>query len=976
MNTQDSDWPRLLAWFERAADATPAERQRLLDELGSDDPALRSRVQRLLALDASDSDLGADVVGWRERLIEASEEFVPARIGAWRIVRELGQGGMGRVFLAERADGEYEQQVALKLIRGEFTSDTAVARFLAERRILARLDHPGIASLVDGGVDADGRPWFAMQYVEGIALPDHCTRHALGLEARLKLVVAVCEAVAYAHRQLVVHCDLKPSNVLVDIHGQPRLLDFGIARLLEPRGGERQITQTQARALTPGYAAPEQLAGQPVSVATDVYALGTLLYELLAGVRPYAHDDGTAAAIAVAQARGEPRPLSWHAGATGPVPARHLRGDLDLIAATALRHDPAQRYPDAAALAEDLRRHLAGWPLRAQRDSAVHRTRKFVARHRIAVAFAALAITALLATTAFALVQLQAAHQQADRAEAVRQFLVGVFDQASPDENKGQPFTAHQLLEKGEKQLDITADDQAGLNAEIAALLGELYIGVGDFPRALSLIQRASPALADPHVPDGVRARILLSKAWIQNENGEYEKGLAQARESLALLERAPRRSAESIAEAHLTIAYALMGTGDWNGTEQFVSKTLPTDRAAIGDLHDSIAGQWEQLGDAQRQVGRYDEAVSAFNNAIAIYRKLHGENSSHIAHVISPLASVLESKDLALAEQFRRQAVAIHLAQVGPDHHDTLAAEINLLGTIEIAGHYDAVLPQRLALIARAERAGTLHPRDMATQYTSLGKNYRELGRFAEAEEALRHSLDLTRQDRGPDSVDSAPALRHLDVTQMLAGQYADAEATIRSVLAIRGNSDPASSPVLNLLRSDLGNLLRLRHHAAAAVDELRAADQAIASTPETAAHPWRMDILAALSQAELDAGDAAAAERSASQAVAIARRTLRPGHYQLGIALFALARTKLALEKTGEAERLLREALTVRTPPFPADDPRVLEVKVGLINALETLFRKDEARPLRDEIEPLLKASPSPYANDLLARLDVTSA
>ncbi|MEO7324439.1 MAG: serine/threonine-protein kinase [Dokdonella sp.] len=421
----------------------------MLEGLRNEDSALHARLLKLLAVDASDSDLVADVSRWRDRVFSANDvEPMPALIGPWRIVRELGSGGMGRVFLADRIAGDYEQKVALKVIRGEFTSDAAVARFLTERRILARLEHPGIASLIDGDVDAAGRPWFAMQYVQGLSLPDYCTQHGLGLEGRLKLMIAVCNAVAYAHRQLVVHCDLKPSNVLVDDSGQPRLLDFGISRLIDAQGSEGQATLTQLRALTPGYAAPEQLAGQPVSVATDVYALGSMLYELLTGVRPYAQSDANAATVAIAQAQAHARAASRAAGAGAPVPARRLRGDLDLVVATALMHDPAQRYADAQALAEDLRSHVGGWPLRARRASPWYRARKFVGRHRVAAPLGALAVTALLLVTAFALTQTHVAREQASRAEAVRQFLVGVFDQASPDENQGRPISAHQLLKK------------------------------------------------------------------------------------------------------------------------------------------------------------------------------------------------------------------------------------------------------------------------------------------------------------------------------------------------------------------------------------------------------------------------------------------------------------------------------------------------------------------------------------------------
>ena len=675
MSAQDSGWPQLVVWFERATDAAPAERKRLLDGLRDDDPALYARLHKLLAIDASDNDLVTEVARWRDRIFSADDaEAMPAVIGPWRIVRELGSGGMGRVFLAERVEGDYEQSVALKVIRGDFTSDAAIARFLTERRIRARLDHPGIASLIDGDVDDAGRPWFAMQYVQGLSLPDYCNQHALGLEGRLKLMIAVCEAVAYAHRQLVVHCDLKPSNVLVDDKGQPRLLDFGISRLIEAQGSQGQATLTQLRALTPGYAAPEQLAGQPVSVATDVYALGSMLYELLTGVRPYAHSDANAAAVAVAQAQAQPRAPSRAAGAGAPVPARRLRGDLDLVLAKALMHDPAQRYADADALAEDLRRHLGGWPLRARRASTWHRLRKFVGRHRVAVPLGAIAVSALLLVTAFALTQARVAREQASRAEAVRQFLVGVFEKASPDENQGRPISAHELLEKGEHQLDLTPDDEDGLKSEIAGLLGELYIGVGDFSRSLALIERATPALSNPRVSGEVRARILLSKAWIENEDGNYESGFVHARESLALLEDASRRNPEAIAEAHLTIGYALVGIGDWEATEQFVRPALPqaAQRSAICTIPSRVNGNSLAMRCARWVATRRPKSTSTMpsksigSSMVKTASILHTSSARSRVRLKPPISAAPKRPDDALSRSILRASAPITTTRFG----------------------------------------------------------------------------------------------------------------------------------------------------------------------------------------------------------------------------------------------------------------------------------------------------------------------
>ncbi|HEY6894880.1 MAG TPA: serine/threonine-protein kinase, partial [Rhodanobacteraceae bacterium] len=533
----------------------------------ADDPALADELaalldasQREILIDRPAADVAADFGFEPAHAMQAGQ-----RVGAWLIVREIGRGGMGRVYLAERADGQYEQSVALKVVLGELTSDAAVARFVAERRILARLDHPGIASLVDGGVDERGRPWFAMQYVDGMPLPTFCARHALGLDARLRLMIAVCEAVAYAHRQLVVHCDLKPSNVLIDTAGNPRLLDFGIARLLDSEGAHGEKTQTQLRALTPGYAAPEQLAGLPVGIGTDVYALGTLLYEILAGARPYEGNDLTPASVVVAQAHGEPPLLSRAAkAAQGPIAPRLLRGDVELIVAKALRHEPAQRYRDAEALAADLRRYLEGRAIEARADSALYRWRKFARRNRIAVAATAAVAVVLLGATIVRLREASLARDeaaraqaQAARAEAVQAFINSVFQQASPEENKGAQLTAHQLLEKAEQQMQ-RLDAQPSVRADIGVVIGGLYGEISDFDRARAVLKDALAVSQSDAVSEDVKARALIAMSDVESESNAYDDALDHARTALALLQRSRSSSAATIALAHVRIGQEL----------------------------------------------------------------------------------------------------------------------------------------------------------------------------------------------------------------------------------------------------------------------------------------------------------------------------------------------------------------------------------------------------------------------------------
>jgi protein kinase-like protein/WD40 repeat protein len=410
---------RIADLFEDALDRPAEGRAAFLDEACAGVPELRREVQSLLiAYERSDGFLERPDLEQLAALVAAGEEqaVLPAMVGPYRVVRELGRGGMGRVLLGERADGQFEQQVALKLIRGDMTSREAVARFLRERQILARLQHPAIARLLDGGVTAAGQPWFAMEYVAGQSITAYGIAQGLGLDERLRLFLDVGDAVAYAHRHQVVHRDLKPSNILVTAEGRVKLLDFGIAKSLEATEFGGTITRTALHLLTPEYAAPEQVRGDPVTAATDVYGLGSVLYELVTGLRVHRFASYSPAEIARVVCDTDPLAPS-RVQPAGPLRAERGSADLDAVTLMALRKEPERRYPSVVALLEDVRRYRAGLPVRARQGSVRYRARKFVARHRVHVL-----ILVLLAGLAGALGALRARSRAATRdAQRVRE---------------------------------------------------------------------------------------------------------------------------------------------------------------------------------------------------------------------------------------------------------------------------------------------------------------------------------------------------------------------------------------------------------------------------------------------------------------------------------------------------------------------------------------------------------------------------
>jgi serine/threonine-protein kinase len=504
------DWSRVKDLFARALDEPPASRDDwVTTQCGSDQALLRELRSLLAAHAAPDTHrLGAVIAPLLSPLLaEDDDALIDTRVGPYRILRLLGEGGMGRVFLAERADGQFRQNVALKLLRSGFESTEMHERFLREREVLARLSHPNIAPLHDGGVGAGGTPYFTLEYVAGDPITLWCDRHRLGLAARLKLLLKVCEAVQYAHRNLIVHRDLKPSNIFVSADGEPKLLDFGIAKSLDP-GGDRGITQTRSQPMTREYAAPEQVLGEPITTATDVYALGVLMYELLSGRLPYARAERGESSWAKAiveevpepftraldrpTIRGEDEPASPDAasarGTTLAFMRRTLRGDLDRIARRALEKAPEARYGSVGAFAEDLRAWLYGRALPG--GSRRYRIAKYVRRHRFGAAMAALVFVLVVAGVGAVLYEARETARQAQAVSAVKDFLLGLFTAGSPNEAKGRDIGVRELLERGRTQVDHNLATQPGVRAELQGVLGRIYFQLGLYePKACSAMR-------------------------------------------------------------------------------------------------------------------------------------------------------------------------------------------------------------------------------------------------------------------------------------------------------------------------------------------------------------------------------------------------------------------------------------------------------------------------------------------------------
>jgi eukaryotic-like serine/threonine-protein kinase len=589
--------------------------------------------------------------------------------GSFRLIELLGRGGMGEVYLGERADGRFDQKVAVKLVKRGMDSREILRRFARERRILARLQHPGIARLLDGGETHDGRPYFVMERVEGERITDYCRTHSLPLEERLRLVASCCEAVDAAHRALVVHRDLKPSNLLVTFDGQVKLLDFGIAMLLGEHDAASHLTGPGSRVLTAAYAAPEQILGGDVTVATDVFALGVVLYELLTGALPF---DRRATSPVELAARVEhetaepPSTAARHTAVSGDDGverdrwARRLRGDLDTIIAKALAHEPERRYHSAAALAEDLRRYLTSRPVTARPDTRGYRLRKFVVRHRLGVAATGLVTAAVLVALGVSVAQTAAARREGARAAAAQAFLVSLFEQIDPDRYVGSAPTVRDLLERGSERLDRELAEQPELRAEMQALMGQVFDqlslpdkGTAQWRRALQTRQQLFGA--DDARTAKAKKGLAISLAR-QARYAEAEPLFKELLEHQAVI--ANQRELGSVL---LNYANQKRLAGDYTSSQALVERAVALLDGLGEPYSPSLARALSNLGTVYWRQGRNRDAVKAMERALVIHMKNQGPRSSVVAYARKNLSHVhRDLGELDIAERYAQEALAV----------------------------------------------------------------------------------------------------------------------------------------------------------------------------------------------------------------------------------------------------------------------------------------------------------------------------
>ena len=904
---------RVDAIFDAAIDLSVEEQAKYLDDACAGDDAMRAEVVALLReYNSSDSFLDAPAAQIAAPLLDAAAALagpVPDRVGQFRVVREIGRGGMGRVFLAERIDGQFEQRVALKVIQSG--APGIVKRFIEERRILALLTHPGIARLIDGGITTGGLPYFAMELVDGEPIDRYCETRSLSLEERIDLVARVCDAVSYAHRHLVIHRDLKPSNILVTADGQVKLLDFGIAKVLGPHG-PGDLTQTEFSVMTPEFAAPEQIRGTSISTATDVYSLGVLLYMLLTNERPYDIHGKSPAEVERIVCSEIPAKPSARAASD----VRRMRGDLDLIVMTALQKEEDRRYRSPAELAEDLRRHREGRPILARKDSTPYRLGKFVGRHRMAVTASTLIVAGLVGGMSRERMLRTRAENAVRRSSEVEGFLVSVFDVADPMGRRaaeGGSITARELLDRGVNRIDSTLAGAPEVQAELRNVLGRVYANLGLYDKAVPLFQRS----------------------------------LAQ--------QSAQRTPADSSVAATMDmLGITLLRLDKYDEADTLIRGALERRRRMFGNLHSSTATSLEHLATLYEERNDYKGAEPIYREALAIQKTIHGDTAIEVGLVLNDLGLLLQrNSNLEEAEPLLRQALDIKVRHYGEDHPLTAATMQNIAQTLQMRGRYaEAETFHRRALAAKRAALGSEHPSVTISLNNLANLLTRHLGKMEEGEALVREALALDRKMFGENHSYVAASLANLGTIVRMQGKFDEADSLLHRALAVNRVvfREPHERTASNL--SAIAQTRYVAGNGSGAIESMRQAlaqyrallGEAHLNTIITSGNlgfimaeygdPVRAESLLVASQARLNPENGAHKSQYVANRIGLAKALLAQGrvdsalvvlettvpmakkqfgagNYRTGEVLYLHGKALASKGRTAEAEPLFREAV-----------------------------------------------------------------
>ena len=915
-----SRWRRIETLFYVAADMDPAERPAFLQKACGDDGALRQEVESLLS--SADQTLGLLQKPVQEVAQQIAAGAHPTKhIGAYELIKLIGSGGMGDVYLAERADRQFRQRVAIKLMRsGVEKNPSLLPRFRGERQILANLDHPGIGRLLDGGMTPEGLPYFVMEFVDGVPIDEYCRSNQLSTAQRLVLFRDVCAAVDYAHRNLVVHRDIKPANVLVTANGIPKLLDFGIAKLLDPESQLLEPTRATQRLMTPEYASPEQIRGKRITTASDVYGLGVLLYELLTGKRPFRKTTGGMLDLATAICEQPPVPPSQFVKVDPKLAAPDAskwNPEIDAIILKALRKEPEARYQSAAQFSADVAAYMDGYPLSVHSGDWTYRTVKFLGRHKTASAAVA---AGLLILIGFSVAMAQLAHRatiEMLKSERESKFLVDMFKAATPEVARGHAVTARDLLDQGAKRIDSELASVPSVRASMLHSMAEAYESLGLYDEAKSLARRAYDLKrATLGASNSSTGDSLFLYANLVRQKGAYAEAEPLFRELVALRARTEGKSDPAYATSLSALGECLYLEGKDAEAEPLLRKALAIYRRNGTDLGDDARNYLALLLERK---GDYQEASLLLKEAVEITRRTDGPDGPNYATSLHNLSSALiDTGDLNGAEARLRQTLEIRRRILG-SNHPMLAYTLNNLGYVLLEkGNWPAAEPfLREALEVNTRRLGEHNP-SVAGNLSNWGRLLQAKGDYEGAETYFHKALDTLQMAGVFSSWPASQIYLNLGLLDFDRGRYESAENWARQSLEMRRRLGGEKTPAV----------------ASALID---------------------------IAEDEVFQGDPTTAEPMLREALEIRRAKYPREHPAIIAAEVRLGEALTAEGKTSEAESVLRDAVALAlAAPFPLPAWQGAEAQSALAACLMAQHRNPEAEELVKVSQPGLQTHP----------------
>jgi len=756
-------------------------------------------------------------------------------IGAYKVIGVVGEGGMGQVLLAERADQQFKQRVAIKLLRRGVSSYQLQTRLKLERQILATLEHPYIAKLLDGGTTPEGTPYIVMEYVDGVPINVYCDHQRLTIEQRLRLFQKVCSAVQCAHQHLIVHRDLKPSNILVTTDGTPKLLDFGIAKLLDAHSFTQTVAMTHVdyRLMTPDHASPEQVRGEPITTASDIYVLGVLLYGLLTGRKPFEIKHTRLAELerAICDSPAIPMDMGLYEvinrrdkdiiaqlceqRSTTPAKLRRdLRGDLSAIVMTALRKEPQRRYSSVEQFSADVEHYLSNQPVAARNDTWFYRTRKLIQRNAVASALSATVIVAIISFAVITSIQSKHIESEQIRAEQVSKFMIDLFQQADPSHSRGNEVKVREMLDVGAKRILSGLSDQPDVRASLLTAMGDVYRGLGDYDESKNLLNVAlnlRRQVSGDNDPEVAKIELLLGKTLIQQ--GKLLEAEPLLKDSVALRRSFKSKDGAELSESISEMAFLRQQQQHYAeaiALYQEALRLVSDDNAHAALVAETLGG----LAQVHILMGDYADAESELKRSLVLFRTSFGDDHPAVAFALQNLAFDLETQGkLDQAKPVYEDAVALQKKIFGPEHPETIKAEVNYGDFLRKLGEFDkaeSILKEAVTLQAKA--LGPEHP-SVGYAHRYLGLVYRDKNELGKAEAEFRTALNIYSKSLPGDHTFVGAARLSLGLVLLGSNRFDEAATELQTAVPILETTMPNDNRLSSTARAALGAALIGQH-------------------------------------------------------------------------------------------------------------------------------------------------------------------